>query len=54
MTDLNMERYLKEYPQLGAFWNNLRVGYERFITTGQELQFSVDAQGDYLYPKSAD
>ena len=53
MTDRNMERYLREYPHLDAFWNNLREGYERFMATGQELQFSVDAQGDYVYKERA-
>jgi len=34
---------------LVTFWNNLKIGYDRFNNQKQELQFTVDKNGSYIF-----
>ena len=52
MTDANMERYRVKYrlePELIAFWENLKVGYDQFCIEKKVLNISFSGNGDYKY-----
>jgi murein L,D-transpeptidase YafK len=52
MTDAAFARYAEQYwdaPELLAFWRNLKPGFERFEAKQTELDFSINANGDYRY-----
>jgi murein L,D-transpeptidase YafK len=42
------ERY-RDQPELLAFWNILKSGHDKFEQERQELNISVDGNGDYLF-----
>ena len=51
-TDENMKKYKSTYQnnqELLGFWNNLKVGYDKFQKDFQELKVRVDANGNYLF-----
>ena len=41
----------KAYPDLLAFWENLREGHDLFIKELKELNVTVDRLGNYLFTK---
>lgn len=52
MTDLNMTKYIDKYKgnnELISFWNNLKIGYDKFVGDSNELKYSVTKNGDYVY-----
>ena len=42
------ERY-KKYPDLIAFWNNLKFGHDKFLSDQKELNIKIDRKGDYEF-----
>lgn len=52
MTDVHFDLYKLKYadnPELIAFWSNLKVGYDKFMTDKQELAYTVDKSGNYNF-----
>jgi murein L,D-transpeptidase YafK len=52
MTDQNMITYkakYKENKELISFWDNLKIGYDKFIKDSKELNINVTENGDYTY-----
>jgi murein L,D-transpeptidase YafK len=52
MNDRNWEEYqlsYKNYPDLLAFWKNLKTGYDTFVKQPKVLSFQVTSQGDYHF-----
>jgi murein L,D-transpeptidase YafK len=52
MTDQNMTTYkakYKENKELISFWDNLKIGYDKFVKDSIELNIKVTANGDYTY-----
>lgn len=53
-SDKKMQQYkdaYKAYPDLLAFWENLREGHDLFIKELKELNVTVDRLGNYLFTK---
>jgi murein L,D-transpeptidase YafK len=52
MTDKNMTIYRSRYrdnPQLLAFWENLKIGHDKFMKYGRKLKVQVNSKGDYEF-----
>ena len=52
MTDQNMTTYKAKYKdnkELISFWDNLKIGYDKFVKDSKELNIKVTANGDYTY-----
>lgn len=52
MTDANLRTYKSKYARnrkLICFWENLKTGYDKFVSGKKELKESVDASGNYLF-----
>lgn len=52
MTDQNMVTYRSRYnddAQLLSFWDNLKIGYDKFTLDKEELNVKVAMNGDYVY-----
>jgi murein L,D-transpeptidase YafK len=52
MDDSNMAKYSEIFSSndlLLAFWNNLKVGYDKFEVDLKELKITVDSKGDYQF-----
>ena len=52
MTDQNMTTYKTKYKdnkELISFWDNLKIGYDKFIKDSKELNIKVTENGDYTY-----
>jgi murein L,D-transpeptidase YafK len=52
MSAQNMQKFAKAYSkdeQMLLFWNNLRTGYDRFITSGKALNVGIDKLGNYTF-----
>ncbi len=52
MNDANMSSYKTKYegnPELISFWENLKIGYDQFISDPKELNFKVEQNGDYKF-----
>lgn len=51
MTERKTDAYKKRLAddELGAFWDNLREGYDRFVKGKKELSFTVDDAGNYIF-----
>lgn len=52
MTDTNQITYREKYKEdknLTDFWNNLKPGYDKFLNEKKELNFLVNAKGDYQF-----
>ncbi len=49
MTDSNLSRIQKEYPQHKAFWTGLQKGYTHFEKQHKLPSFVVNAKGDYVF-----
>jgi murein L,D-transpeptidase YafK len=55
MTDANFELFKKQYAdnqELIDFWQNLKIGYDKFMADTKELKAGVDAKGDYQFKKT--
>lgn len=52
MTDQNTLHYKKQFAEnreVIDFWDNLKIGYEKFHLLNRELDFTVDNQGIYIF-----
>lgn len=52
MTDEKTKKYTAFYSRhehLIAFWDNLKIGYDKFMECNSELNFSVNSKGDYMF-----
>jgi murein L,D-transpeptidase YafK len=52
MTDQNMTTYKAKYKankELISFWDNLKIGYDKFVKDSKELNIKVTENGDYTY-----
>lgn len=49
MTDETLKNYSKESPELRTFWENLKLGYDKFSRDKQELKFTLNETGDYVF-----
>ncbi|OYU97305.1 MAG: hypothetical protein CFE21_03150 [Bacteroidetes bacterium B1(2017)] len=52
MNNENQKEYAstyRNYPELVSFWKNLKTGYDRFKTNSQELNVSVNREGEYTF-----
>ena len=52
MNDANMRSYKSSYgsnKELISFWENLKIGYDQFISDPKELKFQVEQNGDYKF-----
>lgn len=52
MTNQNMTDYkakYKENKELISFWDNLKIGYDKFVKDSKELNIKVSENGDYTY-----
>ena len=52
MTDQNLTSYKTKYQEnkeLIFFWDNLKIGYDKFIKEQKELTIKVSENGDYKY-----
>lgn len=52
MTDQNMTTYKSKFEdnkELILFWENLKIGYDKFIKESRELIIKVKTNGDYTY-----
>lgn len=51
-TNANMAKYKRLYKSnqpLLKFWNNLKIGYEKYNKNQQELKFTIDNKGFYIF-----
>lgn len=54
MTEENIVNYkskFKDDKELILFWDNLKVGYDKFISNLKELEVKVTDDGNYMYGK---
>lgn len=52
MNDTFFEMYKLKYadkPELIAFWTNLKQGHDKFMNDKQELAYTVDNTGNYIF-----
>ncbi|MCU0437914.1 MAG: L,D-transpeptidase family protein [Raineya sp.] len=49
MTHENIKKYKSSYADHTSFWENLKVGYDKFHQNYKELSFNVDKNGDYQF-----
>jgi len=52
MTDQNMKTYKAQYEnnrELISFWDNLKIGYDKFVKCPKVLNIKVTAIGDYTF-----
>lgn len=49
MSEENITSNLKKYSQWTDFWNNLKIGYDKFEKERKELKISVDKKGNYRF-----
>lgn len=52
MTDQNMTAYKTKYKdnkELISFWDNLKIGFDKFVKDSKELNIKVAENGDYTY-----
>ncbi len=52
MTDSRTKIYSEKFKQdkgLLLFWENLKIGYDKFTENYQKLNYSVSASGDYVF-----
>ncbi len=52
MTEQNMTTYKaknKNNKELISFWDNLKIGYDKFVKNSKELNIKVTENGDYTY-----
>ena len=52
MTEQNMTSYKAKYKdnkELISFWDNLKIGYDKFVKDSRELNIKVTENGNYTY-----
>lgn len=52
MTDQNLIIYKAKYKddkELISFWDNLKIGYDKFIKEQKGLNIKINENGDYSY-----
>jgi murein L,D-transpeptidase YafK len=52
MSDQNMTTYknkFKDNKELISFWDNLKIGHDKFFKDSKELKIKVSENGDYTY-----
>ena len=52
MTDQNLTTYKAKYrnnKELTEFWDNIKIGYDKFMKDKKELNIKVSENGDYTY-----
>ncbi|MCL2325020.1 MAG: L,D-transpeptidase family protein [Proteobacteria bacterium] len=52
MTDDNLQTHVSLYadnPALTGFWENLKIGYDKFVSEKRALNVSVNELGDYVF-----
>ncbi len=52
MTNQNMSTYRANYKdskELISFWDNLKIGYDKFVNDSKELNIKITENGDYTY-----
>ena len=48
-TKANKEIFYPKYQNLVGFWDNIKIGYEKFDTNKQNLSFQINAKGNYVF-----
>ncbi|PIY12313.1 MAG: hypothetical protein COZ18_02395 [Flexibacter sp. CG_4_10_14_3_um_filter_32_15] len=48
-TKQNKDKFYKENNSLVGFWDNMKIGYEKFEKNKQKLSFQIDAKGNYMF-----
>ena len=52
MTDQNLSKYKTKYKnnnELTAFWDNIKIGYDKFMKDKKELNINIARNGDYTF-----
>jgi len=49
MTSENLKKYKSSYESHSSFWNNLKLGYDKFHQNYKELSFNITKNGDYEF-----
>ncbi|WP_291721759.1 L,D-transpeptidase family protein [Bernardetia sp.] len=49
MNKENQQEFYPKYKNLVGFWDNIKIGYEKFEKNKEELSFSIDAKGNYVF-----
>lgn len=49
MTSENIKKYKSNYAHHTLFWENLKLGYDKFHQNYKELSFSINKNGDYQF-----
>ena len=45
----NQDKFYSKYKKLVGFWDNLKIGYEKFEKNKEELSFQIDEKGNYVF-----
>ena len=48
-TKENKEKFYPKYQKLVGFWDNIKIGYEKFEKNKQKLSFQIDVKGNYIF-----
>ncbi|WP_338760934.1 L,D-transpeptidase family protein [Bernardetia sp. ABR2-2B] len=48
-TEKNKDTFYPKNQKLVRFWDNIKIGYEKFEKNKQKLSFQIDAKGNYIF-----
>lgn len=48
-TPSNQQEFYSNHKNLVGFWDNLKIGYEKFEKNKKELSFKTDVKGNYVF-----
>lgn len=48
-TENNIEKFYPKYQNLVGFWDNIKVGYEKFEKNKQNVSFQINEKGNYVF-----
>lgn len=48
-TNENKEKFYPKYQNLVGFWDNIKIGYEKFEKNKQSLSIRTDSKGNYIF-----
>lgn len=48
-TKENKDKFYPKYNNLVGFWDNIKIGYEKFEKNKQNVSFQIDAKGNYVF-----
>jgi murein L,D-transpeptidase YafK len=48
-TKENKEKFYPKYKNLVGFWDNIKIGYEKFEKNKETLSFQTDSKGNYIF-----